>query len=144
MFKRVFNFLVYGGGTRLRPYEQRLMTLAQEALPDAEQHVLAEQLARVQRFKRYNDGRMVTFQFDGVDAPLFADVSPDLPLVSFAFDGSKKKAVAGLVAHRGRIHSLEFKQKPTDIAPERWEHIVARYRGPSLDVAEAIDREEHG
>jgi hypothetical protein len=100
---------------------------------------------RLKQIKRYNDDRMVTFQFDGVETPLFVDLAPELPLVPFTLKERKRaKTVTVLIGHRGRISSLEFKVKPSLIDAEGWHRVIAQSNGQDPHVAMSIDREEHG
>ena len=125
--RRAVNRLIYGGDTRLSDIERRLLDIARAVLPPSEQRVLDTQVQAIQRIKRYNDHRMVTFQFDRIAVAPFEDDAPEVCLVSFVV--GPRSPLGALMIHRGRLSSLEFRTDPRGIAEDRWAQIVPLYRG---------------
>lgn len=144
MIRRVLNLLVYGGSTKLRPYERALLTLAERVLSESNRRAFQDQVAKLQRIKRYNDDRMVTFQFDGVSTQCLADTSEELTLITY-LDAARRKSkpLAVLISHRGRISSLELAIKPSTLDDSEWGRVTANLGGQDQQIAKAIDREEH-
>jgi hypothetical protein len=147
-FRRALNLVIYGGSRRLSVGEDQLLKLAAQVLPRAERDTLRDQLDKLERVKRYNSRRMVTFQFDRVEVPLFADTSPELCLVRYEFEGAGRgkpaKPFGALIIHKGRLSSLELKSAPESLSEKQWARVRPFYRGDNPRVAESLDREEHG
>ena len=139
--KRILNLIVYGGSRSFESNELIFLDLAEKVLPESEKETYKDQLNKVERIKRYNDGRMLTFQFDGVDNfSLFTNKGTELCLVRFK---KGKKILGALISHRGRLSSLELKVSPKSLQLSDLNKISAEYLSDNPMIAESIDNEEH-
>jgi hypothetical protein len=61
--RRLGHWLMYGGSTRLRPYERVILERVAAELEPAESPVLLQHLRSFERVQRFQKDRMVVFHF---------------------------------------------------------------------------------
>jgi len=112
--------LLFGGSTRLRDHERRMLDCFGQALPDEARRRLEAQLGALRNVQRFAKGKMVTFHLKEEPASedlLFPNRSPELYAARLRVKppGQSLRITCDLVAHRGRISSLEFSRPPDPV-----------------------------
>ncbi len=121
--KRLLVRLIYGGSSKLRPYEQACLDYWKDSLPAEAICILNRQLKRFDLIKRYSKGKLVVFywsddwSFSSWPAEdLFPQHGEEVRVARIklsVFSGGKKRNLkVEIVFHRGRLSSLEFNAPP--------------------------------
>jgi hypothetical protein len=111
----LFEGLLFGGSRKPRPHESLVLGWFVEGLGHRAGHLLLSQLEVRPLVQRFSNGKMVVFHFGTFSADLlFPNQAEELNVgrAHVAVQGQRRGIACDLVAHRGRISSLEFSAPP--------------------------------
>jgi hypothetical protein len=137
--------MLYGGSTKLRPYEFEILQRACSELEEPDRSALSRQIAGFDRVQRNLNDRQVLFFFKpNQDLAHLTERGDAQCLVRFKLRGQGGRSSAAVVSHHGLLSSLEFARAPKPLFEAGVEVLAVvrggRWQGP----AEAADRLEHG
>lgn len=143
-FQRLGTFLLYGGSTRIRGYEESILKRVQEELSAVEdRQALASQLESLDHLKRLHQDRMVTFYFYNRDGlKRLGNVASDHRLMTFRVSIDSIKMTVVVMTHLGLLSSLEFSKGPAVLRSA--DLRIERTWDPSSSLVAEIDTAEHG
>lgn len=143
--RRLISWLLYGGSYTLRDYESRILNFVRASLRPEDQSALDLQLDDLDHLKRAHQGRMVTFFYlSPKTVPKLSNDTPDNDLAWVSVTSSGISLRVRVTSHRGLFSSLEFSRSPTELKDKTLNLAFTRRRSKDPDLAEMIDREEHG
>lgn len=108
---RLLRWLLYGGSSKLRPYEERSLRDAFADGSKALWNVLELQLAKLDRVQRFNSDRQVNLFFSD-DAPRFANRGEELSAARLDYGAKSDLLSVDIVVHDGLLSSIEFSKGP--------------------------------
>jgi len=114
--KRLLAHLIYGGTTRLRPYEQACVERLKALLPHDGVSLLEGQLSTVELIQRFSNDRLVLVHFaesSKGSVPLFPNRSEEFRAARVQLRPMSGGAVtADVVFHVGKLSSIEYSRAP--------------------------------
>lgn len=141
---RIGTFLLYGGTTRIRRYEQAILTRLLEMLSEGDRRALTAQLDSLDHLKRLHDDRMVTFYFfERSKLPLLGNTASALKLAAFRLIVGEPAIIAAVYAHKGLLSSIEFSRSPKALTAPL-QVTLASQPEAAHSIAQDVDAKEHG
>lgn len=145
--KYLWRRAIYGGSTKLKPYEQFVLNCVVDALSKQERSILELQLANLEMIQR-SPGMRISRIFLNPDAsyPLFDCVDPASTMARLKISGKVKSIVVEVMRHKGEIASLEFHGSPERLGNDTLylKTITLNPESENVSVEQAINRLEHG
>ena len=146
ILRRLANYAIYGGSWEVRPYEREIIEAVAKSLAEPDGEILQLQLKFLDYIKRLHQDRMVTFCFETSEESFryLRNADPARPIAKVFVRSSQGNFTVHVVAHRGRLFSLEFTKSPTHLKNEKL--IIRKIETVNIspsNVPEEIDREEH-
>ncbi|MDP9192914.1 MAG: hypothetical protein M3P06_14530 [Acidobacteriota bacterium] len=139
--KQVFRRLLFGGSKKLRPYERAVADSVVDALADDIAVIAREQLRAFDFVQRAAHDRVVTFYFS---EPIARFARTDTHVLGSALlRAASGSARAQLIAHGGRLSSLEFTSPPFSLVKADFSVGSAIAEGSDLGTTSKLDAEEH-
>lgn len=129
---RLLRWLLYGGSSKLRPYEERSLWDAFAAVSKGPWTVLESQLAKLDRVQRFNSDRQVNLFFSD-DAPRVANRGEELSAARLKYRAKSGLLSVEIVVHDGLLSSIEFSREPERFQMEGAELV------DSVRLADLID-----
>jgi hypothetical protein len=142
--RRLLDFLVHGGTSRLRPFERQVLERAASSLPEPDRASLLAQLERVCRVQRFLKGRQVNVFVSQQGLPGLVNTAEAVVIARLQLRAAESEVTVVVVTHRGYLSSLEFNKPPGAIA--RLAFVAVSLPPPTAHISptSVADRLEHG
>jgi hypothetical protein len=140
------QWLLFGGSTKLRPYERSILKRAAAELEEADSATLLQQVESFDRVQRSLNDRMVMFHFRLNSAPAsrMAVIGDAHCVAKLKLRGKSGRSNAAVISHQGLLSSLEFSRPPKALFAQGVDVVEVTRDGAWRGLAEAADRLEHG
>lgn len=142
---KTIHFLIYGGAWTIKPYEKVVLDEFSKSLTTKDKAVLQKQLNNLIALHRAHQRKLVTLSYyRKKELPLFPDKSEALIIAKYKLKSGKNSCTVAIETHLGILFSLRFSRDPNHLLRNKSPIVIEKTNENVADVAEEMDRMEHG